>query len=598
MRLHLLPFIILTVLLMGCREDGETITVTTGELPAPNIVRGTVTSVVINTSGETVQDYAITGLSQVNAPNPDGSLTIPSGTLDPNGTVVQITSPGHWPETRVLMPAGDGELRETFVLEPKVRAGTLDPAVGGTITLGENFSVTLPANTGATTESGEAYTGPIDIYVNHDAPEDLEEMLNSPINTLAQLENGEAAVLESYGMMDIALETPSGELLMLDGDTPAEVRLPIKAATEANAPLEAPFWFLDPNGFWLPDGVATLAPGCYVVFIRASGGYNVDIPHPVTQLCGRFVDSGGFPLTHSPFSVNVVGGMVCGASRVDCKGEWCINVAANTPLAIIVEDPCDSSNLYVIEVDGVPENNRRDLGDLVIDLSNAAFYADVVDCEGGPLPNNNPAEIWAQGYGGNHGEYFAPDSEGRTVVSVIECDDNEVVVQAFTSDLRAASPVYRRDAADDLPQTLVVCGELEDDEMFELNIGAENINITELAAIYWPNNEAYNWQVRAAGLHKGDEYVVFFNFSEPQEGAFSPDDVRVVIYRLAPGQDLESGRVYVRPDGAINLEGTTVSASGDEFSGTFSSSMNLQNNAAQTVEIVGVNIQASFRIQL
>ncbi|MEM9526089.1 MAG: hypothetical protein AAGA31_05730 [Bacteroidota bacterium] len=597
MRLHLLPFLLLAVLLVGCREESETITVTTGELPAPNIVRGTVTSVVVNTGGETVQDYQLTGLSQTNDPNPDGSLTITPDQLDPNGTTVRVTSPGHWPETRVLMPAGAGELRETFVLEPKVKAGTLTPAQGGTIELGENFSVTLPANTVATTEDGAAYEGPVDIYVNHDPPESLEEMLNSPVNALAQLENGEMAALESYGMMDIALETPEGKPVTLSENTPAEVRLPIKAATQANAPTEAPFWYLDPNGFWLPDGVARLAPGCYVVIIRASGGYNVDIPHPVTRLCGRFLDAGGFPLTHSPFSVNVVGGMVCGASRVDCDGEWCINVAANTPLAIIVQDPCDETNVYAITVDGVPENSSRDLGDIVIDLANAAFYADVVNCQGG-LPATDQIEIWAKGYGGNDGAYFAPDDEGRTVVSITECDDDNIMVQAFTSDFRAASPVYRRNTEDALPQSFVVCGELEANEMFELSIGAENINITELAPIYWPNNEEFNWQVRAAGTHNGEEYVMFFNFSDPQEGVFANGEARAVIYRLEPGQDLEDGRVYVNPENKLNLEGSTVSANGDEFSGSFATTMNLQNNAARTVEATGITIQASFRIKL
>ncbi|MEL7159252.1 MAG: hypothetical protein AAFN92_00730 [Bacteroidota bacterium] len=362
MRLRLPFFALLALLLVGCREDSETITVTTGELPEPNIIRGTVTSVVVNTGGEAVEDYDIIGLPDVREPNPDGSLTILPGDLDPDGTVIRVTSPGHWPETRVLMPAGEGEYREIFVMEPKVKAGTLNPADGGMIELGENFSVTLPPNTVATTEDGQAYDGPIDVYVNHDPPESLEEMLNSPINALARLDNGEMAALESYGMMDIALETPAGDPVKLSDGTPAEVRMPIKAATAASAPDEAPFWFLDPNGFWLPDGVATLAPGCYVVYIVASGGYNVDIPHPVTQLCGRFLDTGGFPLTHSPFSVNVVGGMVCGASRVNCDGEWCINVAANVPLAMIIQDPCDESNVFVVTLeDGVPENTSRDL---------------------------------------------------------------------------------------------------------------------------------------------------------------------------------------------------------------------------------------------
>ncbi|MEO0733410.1 MAG: hypothetical protein AAFZ52_11285 [Bacteroidota bacterium] len=600
MRVHPFLFALLALLLVGCREDSETITVTTGELPEPNIIRGTVTSVVVNTDGETVDDYDISGVAQDREPNPDGSMTILGSELDPNGTVIRVNSPGHWPETRVLMPAanGGGEYREVFVMEPKERVGTLNPEAGGTIDLGENFSVTIPENTVATLADGTAYDGPIDVFLNHDPPESLEEMLNSPINALAQLDNGEMAALESYGMMDIALETPGGDLVKLDPNTPAEVRLPIKAATAAGAPDEVKFWYLDPNGFWLPDGVARLAPGCYVVYIVASGGYNVDVPHPVTRLCGRFLDAGGFPLPHSPFSVNVVGGMVCGASRVDCDGNWCINVAAGVPLALIVQDPCDENNIYVINVeDGVPANSSRDLGDIVVDLANAAFYAEVVNCEGG-LPDLSQLEIWANGYGGNDGEYFAPDNTGRTVVSITECNDDEVLVQAFTSDFRAASPVYRRATEDSDLQSFVVCSELEADEMFELSIGAEPVTITELAPIYWPNNEEFNWQVRASGMHNGEEYVLFFNFSDPQEGNFADSDARAAIYRLAPGQEFEDGRVYVDPEQKLNLVGTAVSATGDEFSGTFSTRMNLQNNAARTVEEVGVTVEASFRIKL
>ncbi|MEL7159251.1 MAG: hypothetical protein AAFN92_00725 [Bacteroidota bacterium] len=233
----------------------------------------------------------------------------------------------------------------------------------------------------------------------------------------------------------------------------------------------------------------------------------------------------------------------------------------------------------------------------MIDLSNAAFYAEVVNCQGG-VPDVDQIEIWANGYGGNDGQYFAPDNTGNTVVSITECDDDEILVQAFASDFSAASPVYRRTTEDALPQTFVVCGELEDDEMFELSIGADNVEITELAPIYWPNNEEFNWQVRAAGTLNGEEYVMFFNFSEPRQGNFDDDEARAVIYRLLPGQTLEDGRVYVDPGQKLNLEGSSVSASGDEFSGSFSTTMNLQNNAERTVEVVGITVAASFRIKL
>lgn len=593
----LFAFALLLLVFTGCREEGDLVTTTTGSIPPPTIITATVTTVVINTSGDPVSDVSITGLGVAGTQNPDGSISIDASQLSTDGTVVTVTSPGHWPERRVLMPAGDGEFRETFVMEPKVKAGDIDPSSGGIIQIAENFSVELPANTVVTKEDGTPYDGVVEVYVNHDAPESQEEMLNSMGNALAQMPDGSMAALESYGMMDIALESPSGESLTLDEATPAEVRMPIEAGTEMRGPDQVPFWILDPAGFWLPAGFASLAPGCYVVYITSSGTCNVDVPHPVTRLCGRFVDAGGFPLTHSPFSVQVVGGMYCGASRIDCDGEFCINVAAGVPLAIIVTDPCTEEQT-IIAIDSIPQNTLSNVGDIVVDLSNTAFYANVTDCSGAGLPNIALTEIWANGYGGNNGEYFAPRADGETVVSLVNCDEDQVLVQAFTSDYRAASPVYRRDAEDSTPQSFVVCGDLDADESFSLTIDGQEIPITELAPVYWPNNETFSWQVRAAGTFEGEEYSLFFKFSDPTVGEFAGEDAFAAVYRLEPGQEYGEGRVYVDPTQEIGLVGTMVSAEGDVFEGTFEASMNLQNDAAQTVEAVNVPVTATFRIKL
>lgn len=595
--LYLVLFALLVVF-TGCREEGDLITTTTGELPPPITITATVTTVVVTQDGTPINNATITGLGDLGTINPDGSLTISEATLDPDGQVVTVTSPGHWPERRVLMPAGDGELLETFVMEPKVKAGDIDPSAGGIIEIAENFSVELPANTIVTNEDGTPYDGVVEVYVNHDAPENEQELLNSMGNALAMNADGSMSALETYGMMDIALESPAGDPLVLDESTPAEVKMPIEPGTEARGPEEVPFWVLSPEGFWLPAGFATLAPGCYVVYIVASGTCNVDVPHPVTRLCGRFLDAGGFPLTHSPFSVAVEGGMVCGTSRVNCDGEWCINVAAGVPLAIVITDPCDSTNQYIVAVDSVAANTSRDLGDIVIDLTNAAFYANVTDCSGAGLPDVGLTEIWANGYGGNNGEYFAPDGDGQTVVSLTDCDGGEVLVQAFTNDYRAASPLYRRDAENSEPQDFIVCGELEADEFFTLSIDGEEIPITELAPVYWPNNETYNWQVRAAGMYNGEEYSLFFRFSNPTVGDFASEEAFAAVYRLEPGQDYGEGRVYVDPSQQINLVGTMVSSEGDIFEGNFNALMNLQNDAAQTVEGANLSVTASFRIRL
>jgi hypothetical protein len=70
------------------------------------------------------------------------------------------------------------------------------------------------------------------------------------------------------------------------------------------------------------------------------------------------------------------------------------------------------------------------------------------------------------------------------------------------------------------------------------------------------------------------------------------------IYRLEQGQDYGEGRVYVDPEQELGLTGIDVSAEGDVFEGSFDATMNLQNDASQSVEAVNLQVTATFRIKL
>jgi hypothetical protein len=593
----LYPTLFALIFLSACREEGVMVRTITGDVPTPAIITATITAVTANRPGNTLSDATITGIGSQVRVNPDGSVTIRASQLDPNGTAVTVTKPGFWPENRLLIPAGDGDLRETFVMEPKVKAGEINPATGGTIDLGDNFSVKLQANTIVTTADGTPYTGDVEIYVNHDAPEDANEMLNSALNFPARLPSGEEAALESYGMMDIALEAPDGTPLVLGADTPAEVRMPINSATAAMAPDEVPFWVLDPSGFWLPDGVATLAPGCYIVFITFSNTYNIDVPHPVTRICGRFVDPNGLPLTHTPFLVTLDGGMSCWAARVDCEGYFCVDVAANAPLLFKVTDPC-TEEIFVFGIEAIDANTSRDIGEITVDLTNPVFVATVRDCSGTALPNIDKTEIWVGGNGGNNGEYFAPGGDGMAVINVIDCSGGDLLVQAFTNDYKAASRLVRRTADEETPTGFIVCGELGSGEFFELTIDGVPVPITELVPVYWPDNGSFDWLVRAAGEYNSEEYSLFLQFADPREGSFADDEASAAIYRLLPGQDYGEGRVYVDPLQKLGLQGIKLSDDGMTFEGAFNVEMNLQNDVSQTVEATGVSVQVSFLLEL
>lgn len=572
-------------------------TIRTGTIPPPEVITATITTVVIDQAGTPISDATISGLNSTGRPNPNGSLTIDAGSLSTDGTLVTVSSPGHWPERRLLMPAGDGQLVETFVLEPKVKAGEINPITGGAVVIADNFSVTLQPNTIVTTEDGAAYSGQVEVYINHDAPEDRNEMLNSPGNALAQLENGDLASMESYGMMDIALETPTGEPLMLNPTTPAEVRMPLLPTTTPDAPATVGFWFLNAEGYWQDAGTATLGPDCYIVYVSSGGGYNCDVARPVARLCARLVDPSGLPLTHLPFSIDIAGGFSCWNATIDCYGEFCAWIAADTDLELVVTNECTGAST-IIPLAPVATGMAFDAGDITIDFNLTSFVANVTDCSGAGLPDLSETEVWVNGYGEENGVFIGTRPDGSSFVSIDDCDGEDVLVQAFTRDYRASSPLVHRTSDDSAPENLVVCGDLGTEEYFTLNIDGTDLPINQLAPIYWPDNGNFTWLVRAAAVYEGEEYSLLLNFSDPATGQYAEGNAMAAIYRLTPGQAYGEGRVYVDPNNSVVLNGTSVNAEGDLFEGTFSATMNLQNDVAQIVEAVNLPVAGTFRIKL
>ena len=590
-----LTHLALLLLLTACYQDDVSVTINdTGDPPPPTVIRTTFTMVVVDGRGNPIDDATIDGLDGAVDVTPTGELRINSANLSSEGTLVTVSSPGTWPERRLLVPAGDGQLLETFVLEEKVKAGSIDPTTGGRIDLAENFSVEIPANAVVTTADGAAYTGPVEVFINHDAPEDGAEMLNSPGNALAVMPDGSMANLESYGMMDIALETPAGAPLELSADNPAEVRMPLLATTTPDAPPTVPFWVLDPNGFWQDAGIATLGDNCYVVYVNVSGGYNCDIPRPAARVCGRLVDANGYPLTHTAYAFHIAEGWSCWNARTDCNGEFCALIAAEAALNIYVTDSC-SGEALVVPVPALAANEFLELGDITLELPSVAFPIEVSGCTGDPFPAG--VEVWVNGYGGQEGRYIGYDAAGRGAVSIPDCNGADVFVQAFTPDYKAATRRIQRNTDEGLLEELVLCPGLSANENFTLTIDDQPIPVSELAAIYWPDNGNFNWLLRAGAVVNGEEYSFLLNFSEPQIGEYATEAARLAIYRLDPGEAYGEGLVYVDPTETLVLTGTSLSNDG-VFEATVTATMNLQDDVAQRVDAVNQVVTANFRIEL
>ena len=98
------PALLALIVLSACREDSIVTDTVNGAIPTPTTVTQTAAPITIDRAPESLRNVTFSGISSAATINPDGSVTIPAGSLDPNGSPVTLTKPGFWPEHRLLTP--------------------------------------------------------------------------------------------------------------------------------------------------------------------------------------------------------------------------------------------------------------------------------------------------------------------------------------------------------------------------------------------------------------------------------------------------------------------------------------------------------------
>jgi len=97
----------------------------------------------------------------------------------------------------------------------------------------------------------------------------------------------------------------------------------------------------------------------------------------------------------------------------------------------------------MVAIDPITQGTQFDAGDLEIDFSSTSFVAAVASCGGSGLPDLGQNEIWINGYG-SAGGFVSTQPDGTAFVSDVSCGTEDVFIQAFTRDYKAASRLVRR----------------------------------------------------------------------------------------------------------------------------------------------------------
>ncbi|HEX8270302.1 MAG TPA: Ig-like domain-containing protein [Flavobacterium sp.] len=301
----------------------------------------------------------------------NGIFIIKDANVRENFAYITATKAGFINGSRAMIPTSGTNRVKIMLLSADVVA-TVNSGSASEATLPNGTKVNFDGN--FKTESGVAYSGSVSVIMNHLDPSDPLMADKMPGMLLAENENEEAGVLETFGMLNVELRGSSGEILQLASN--AQIQVPITAAQMATAPATIPMWHFDEiDGYWKEEGSATKQGNFYVGTVSHFSWWNMDVYFPSVNLTVKVVDSNGNPLSNHFIQLTAEGTVGLSYGQfTDENGEATGLAPSNVTISVKVFNDisqCSAQALYVSTVGPLTSNTDVEV---VIEVADVTHY--------------------------------------------------------------------------------------------------------------------------------------------------------------------------------------------------------------------------------
>lgn len=423
--LAMLALIVFT--LAACRKDNIDVDVN-NQYPDPSVrIETQAMGVVLDDQGNPVSNAVVSMGTDQTLTNEDG-IFILNGLTPKIQPFVRVEKTGYFPSLVSFSSKAGDTGRLTAVLKPKQLAGSLNASSGGVAQLSDGSKITFEAN-GFKTANGDAYTGTVNVYASYIDPSDPDHANRVPGSFRGIGMNNESALLHSFGMMKVLLESPGGEPLQISKS--AEMVFPIPADRIGQAPATIPLWYIDEaTSLWMEEGEAVLVGNTYVGKVDHFSWWNCDLDVPVVNLKGRILVNSRHPF-----------------SRVTLKfNGW--EVATTTSESGLFEGPIPANQTFTLSVVAEcgeelftgsygPYSVDTDLGTITVQSTAqmATVSGTLLNCDAEPVGN---------GYVQINGQFpiLADPATGNFNGVIYKCVDGPLSLIAFDLDNQKYSDVY------------------------------------------------------------------------------------------------------------------------------------------------------------
>lgn len=432
--------LILCVSLTSCLNDDDFPRIPTGgniESSAGSLTFGAeITSrfigKVVDQEEQPLSDVRITIGSTTVFTDAYGIFSVPSAQVYEKFAYIKASKFGYINGSRALVPSGELHQVEIMLLK-ETPVASISSGEESVVSLDDGSEIVFQGD--FTDTSGAAYTGTVDVIAYHLSPDDEDMALQMPGMLYAQDTNGEAKVLETYGMLAVELRSSSGEELQLAAGTTATLKMPIASGVES-PPATMPLWYFDEvSGYWIEEGMGTLESGFYIGEVSHFSFWNYDFPHIQSYLCLELVDSEGNGIPFTQVQVALSTG-VTASDYTDDNGIVCGAVPINEQLFITIPSiNCDGSH-YETTLGPFTSDQT-----IVLDLSATDSYETTLNgtfnhCDDTPVTN---------GYliiGFNGEIQIVPVTDGTINHTLTYCEsDEEFTIQGVDLDTEQTTDV-------------------------------------------------------------------------------------------------------------------------------------------------------------
>ncbi len=353
---------------VGCSKDSGG----SSTPPASSVTTG-VTGTVTDMEGNALSGVTVYSEGNTTQTDSDGLYSIKTSASKSISVTAEFD--GYARNTKIVSVAQDTLSHQDIRLAKVDTITTFNTAAGSTLKAKE-ATIELPVGT-YTLDDGTTYSGDIIAKATYNRVTTVNGSEAYPGEFVGETTDGDTKVLQSYGFIDVTLQSESGENVNLASGALATLTYPMDSNIK-ETPATIPLWYFDTQkGIWVEEGVATYdaTTNSYVGTVGHFSTWNLDAKFDGAVLKGCVKDATGVPVPQADIYLSTAGWSKHILNN-DATGNFeLINAPSNMTVSILAKVDNLRSQEQTITL--LPNQTTNLSSCLVVDVNASDLFATI-----------------------------------------------------------------------------------------------------------------------------------------------------------------------------------------------------------------------------